>query len=141
MTGVWYWGRARAVLAGIAGSSWHGEEREPERAAPRVADMRRRPRIREAAEDEDDRGTGTWVIRPDEPQESVEDPFGLQRPIDRADDVDPESLGDSLSELPDARVVRTPGQAKEILRSGDELPRTRREFSVAETTPSVMSYP
>jgi len=141
MTGVWYWGRARAVLAGIAGSSWYGEEREPERAAPRVADMRRRPRIREAAEDEDDRGTGTWVIRPDEPQESVEDPFGLQRPIDRAHDVDPESLGDSLSELPDARVVRTPGQAKEILRSGDELPRTRREFSVAETTPSVMSFP
>ena len=40
------------------------------------------PGIREAAEDEDDSGTGTWVIRPDEPQESVEDPFGLQRPTD-----------------------------------------------------------
>ena len=142
MPGVWYWGRARAVLPGIPGSSWHGEERKPERAAARrVADMRRRPRIREAAEDEDDSGTGTWVIRPDEPQESVEDPFGLQRPTDRADEVDPESLGDSLSELPEARVVRTPGQAKEILRSGSELPRTPRELAVAETTPSAVSYP
>ena len=142
MAGVWYWGRARAVLPGIAGSSWHGEERQPERAsARRVADMRRRPRIREAAADEDDSGTGTWVIRPDEPQETVEDPFGLQRPADRANDVDPESLGDSLSELPEARVVRTPGLPKEILRSGDELPRTPRALAVAETRSSGVSYP
>ena len=90
----------------------------------RVAEMRRRPRIREADEHEDDSGTGTWVIRTDEPQESVEDPFGLRRPTDCADNADPEGLGDSLSELPEARVVRTGGRVKEILRAGEDLPRT-----------------
>jgi nitric oxide reductase NorD protein len=94
--------------------------------------MRRRPRIREAEEGEDDKGTGTWVVRTDEPQESVEDPLGLQRPTDRADEADPEGLGDSLAELPEARVVRTPGQAKEVLRAGDEAPRTQ---STSASTP------
>jgi nitric oxide reductase NorD protein len=63
------------------------------------------------------------MIRADEPQESVEDPFGLQRPADRDDEADPEGLGDSLSDLPEARVVRTPGMAREVLRSGEELER------------------
>ena len=101
------------------------EDGDPRRSTNRrVAEMRRRPRIREADEHEDDSGTGTWVIRTDEPQESVEDPFGLRRPTDCADDADPEGLGDSLSELPEARVVRTAGRAKEILRAGEDLPRT-----------------
>jgi nitric oxide reductase NorD protein len=86
--------------------------------------MPRRPRARQATEDEDDETPGTWVIRPDEPQESVEDPYGLQRPADRDDEADAEGLGDSLSELPEARVVRTPGEAREVLRSGDDPPRT-----------------
>ena len=52
------------------------------------------PAGREAQEDEDDRGAGTWSgFRADEPQESVEDPLGLQRPTDRADEADPEALG------------------------------------------------
>ena len=63
------------------------------------------------------------MIRADEPQESVEDPCGLQRPTDRDDAADPEGLADSLSELPEARMVRTPGQAREVLRSGDEIER------------------
>ena len=142
MPGVWYWGRAFGVAPGLAGATPYDSDTPDAERAPRrrVAEMRRRPRIREAAEDEDDSGTGTWVIRPDEPQESVEDPFGLQRPTDRADEVDQEALGDSLSELPEARVVRTPGQAKEVLRAGDELPRAPRE-TVAEILQGAISYP
>ena len=89
----------------------------------RVAEMRRRPRPREATEDEDDPDAGTWVIRADEPQESVEDPLGLQRPSDRDETADPEGLADSLSDLPEARIVRTPGPAREVLRSGEEIQR------------------
>jgi nitric oxide reductase NorD protein len=81
--------------------------------------MRRRPQVREAADDEDDPHAGTWVIRADEPQESVEDPFGLQRPTDCDDGADPEGLADSLSDLPEARMIRTPGPAREVLRFGD----------------------
>ena len=86
--------------------------------------MRRRPRPREAPEDEDDDRPGTWVVRADDPQESVEDPFGLQRPADHDEHADPEGLADSLSELPEARVVATPGSVREVLRSGDDMPRT-----------------
>lgn len=120
----WYWGEVvvpHQALGPAAPQSPHDAEPVPSR--PRVAEMRRRPRAREAGDDEDDNHAGTWVIRADEPQESVEDPFGLQRPADRDEAADPEGLGDSLSDLPEARVVRTPGPAKEVLRSGDAIER------------------
>ena len=119
---VWYWGYPvrppSAVAGGPAGD--HDLDTSVRRSSPRVAEMRRRPRVREAADDEEDAGTGTWIIRADEPQESIEDPFGLQRPVDREKNADPEALGDSLSELPEARVIRTPAEPREILRAGDE---------------------
>jgi nitric oxide reductase NorD protein len=137
-----YWGRPQAAAwtspgAGPSDGEEVGRQLLKRR---RVAEMRRRPRIRQAEEDEDDQGTGTWVIRADEPQESVEDPFGLQRPTDRADDADPEALGDSLAELPEARVVRTPGLAKEILRAGDQPPRTAGHPAPAPTRAGI-AYP
>ena len=97
--------------------------------------------MRESADDEDDRQPGTWVIRADEPQESVEDPFGLQRPADHDEDADPEGLGDSLSELPEARAVRTPGRPREVLRSGDELERAADSGAAVIPAGSGISYP
>jgi nitric oxide reductase NorD protein len=138
---VYYWGCPKAPAQTSASSGDAADQDNHQRPANRrVAEMRRRPRIRQADEDEEDSGTGTWVIRTDEPQESVEDPFGLQRPADRADEADPEGLGDSLSELPEARVVRTPGRAKEILRAGDDLPRTL-AATVVTARPRGVAYP
>jgi nitric oxide reductase NorD protein len=57
------------------------------------------------------------MIRADEPMESVEDPMGMQRPADRDAPADAEELADSLSELPEARVVRTPDTPREVLDS------------------------
>ena len=90
----WYWGDVVAAPDPL-GPATPRSRRDAWRTIPRprVAEMRRRPRVREAADDEDDDHAGTWVIRADEPQESVEDPFGLQRPADRDDDADPEGLG------------------------------------------------
>jgi nitric oxide reductase NorD protein len=120
----WYWGEIlaahRPLEPATPGESGEAGSSMPR---PRVAEMRRRPRVREAGDDEDDSQAGTWIIRADEPQESVEDPFGLQRPADRDDDADPEGLADSLSDLPEARMVRTPGPAREVLRSGDAIER------------------
>ncbi|MEP6592197.1 MAG: hypothetical protein ABJC51_00805, partial [Acidobacteriota bacterium] len=119
---VWYWGHPLPASELPPLSNQAGEDLAVDPSAKRrVAEMRRRPRVRAAPEDEDDEGSGTWVIRADEPQESVEDPYGLQRPADRADAADPEGLGDSLSELPEARVVRMPGRPREVLRAGDEM--------------------
>ncbi len=139
----WYWGRVLAASQPIGPVAQHGtEEGEAPRQTrqTRVSEMRRRPRVREAAEDEDDNSAGTWVIRADEPQESVEDACGLQRPADRDDAADPEELADSLSELPEARVVRTPGQAREVLRGGEELERTEGP-TVAPARPCGLVYP
>ena len=95
---------------------------------PRCAGARR---CATAPQDEDDGHAGTWVIRADEPQESVEDPFGLQRPADCDDHADPEGLADSLSELPEARMVRTPGPVREVLRAGDDIERVPGQTPVA----------
>ncbi len=138
---VSYWGRFLAPAKPLVADGYANISEPPAlRKQRRVAEMRRRPRVREAAEDEDDVGAGTWVIRPDEPQESVEDPFGLQRPTDRDDHADPEGLGDSLSDLPEARVVRTPGQAREVLRAGDESPRSPTPSASPLTQPGI-AYP
>ena len=121
----WYWGEILEPHRLLAPATPYdpGEAGSATASKPRVAEMRRRPRVREAAEDEDDSHTGTWVVRADEPQESVEDPFGLQRPADREEDADPEGLADALSDLPEARVVRTAAPARELLRFGDALER------------------
>jgi nitric oxide reductase NorD protein len=99
------------------------EDREHPRAR-RIIDLTRRPRVRKADDDEEDSGSGLWMVQTSEPIEHLEDPMGLQRPTDREEDGDPEGLGDSLSELGEARVVRTPHAAREILLSEDP-PRTQ----------------
>lgn len=99
------------------------EEEDADRS-DRIRTLTRRPRIRQAPEDEDDDQVGMWMVQIDDPQESVEDPMGLQRPTDRDDDADPGDLADSLSELPEARIVPVPGTPKEVLASEDPPERT-----------------
>src|SRR5690606_31965288 len=52
-----------------------------------VRTLRRWTRGRQAAAEEDDDKLGMWMVQIDDPQESVEDPMGLQRPTDRDDDA------------------------------------------------------
>jgi nitric oxide reductase NorD protein len=85
----------------------------------RVRALRRRPRVRPSPDDEDDGAMGMSMIQLDEPQEHVEDPMGLQRPADRDQDKDADDLADSLSELPEARLVTAPGSPAEALVSDD----------------------
>jgi nitric oxide reductase NorD protein len=120
---VWYWGLVLEPSTSLVLAVDQSIEAPASSTRPRVVDMPRRPRPRHGGEDEDDQGSGTWIVRADDPQESVEDPWGLQRPADRDDQADPEGLGDSLSELPETRIVRTPGQPREVLRSGEDVER------------------
>jgi nitric oxide reductase NorD protein len=119
------WGR---VLAPPTGPPTEPHTSRPEPAvsvpAARTAPLARRPRVRHAEEGEDDVRPGTWMIRADQPMESVEDPMGLQRPADRDDEASAADLADSLSELREARVVRTPGTPREVL-VGDGAPAPR----------------
>ncbi len=126
------------------------ESERPRAAAPeggltppppgRVRTLSRRPREREAPEDEDDPQMGMWMVQIDDPKEHVEDPMGLQRPADRDTEADADELADSVSELEEARLAPIPGAPTEVLASED--PPDRR---AAEATPARagagMEYP
>jgi nitric oxide reductase NorD protein len=117
------------------------QETAREKRQTRTAKLVRRPNVREKQEDEDDQGPGMWMLQMDDPQEHVEDPMGLERPTDRDEEADPGGLADSLSELPEARLVSTPRPAPEVLLSDD--PPDRRSALQAGATPSAagMAYP
>ena len=97
---------------------------DAEDRVPRSGHLARRPEVREATEHDDDseRDPGSWMIQADEPHEKAEDPMGVQRPTDRDEHPDSDQLGDMLSELPQARLVSTPGRPREYLLSDDPPP-------------------
>lgn len=113
------WGRVEATPPALEPGQ-RGSDDETGRVAPeRVRNLVRRPKTRMAPDDEDDSSMGMWMIQMDDPQEHAEDPMGLQRPTDRDKETDPGDLADSLSELPEARLVASPGSPAEVLVSDD----------------------
>lgn len=99
------------------------EAAEASPRATRSHQLARRPKVRHPAADEDDSEPGTWIVRADDAQEKAEDPAGLQRPADRDEQADPGELADALSELPEARLVRSPNVVHEVLVSDDPIRR------------------
>lgn len=137
---------------------WTGEFRQPgpmsasiaeaagrldnDQSVARSARLSRRPEVREAPEDEDDKKQGAWMVQTALPHEQSEDPFGLQRPTDRDESTAAEELADSLSELPEARLVASPGRPKEMLLSDDAPPARAKHKSTATTGPEhALRYP
>lgn len=110
---------------------------------PRSARMERRPDVREPGEDEDDKKQGAWMVQTSQPHEQVEDPVGMQRPTDRDESTAAEEFADALSELPEARLVSTPGRPKEVLLSDDapEMRAKKRESHAAGTEGDRLQYP
>lgn len=95
----------------------------PDDAAPaRSARLARRPQVRAAAPDEDDAQPGAWMIQTAQPHEHAEDPMGLQRPGDRDAESAAEGHAESLSDLEEARLVRSARNAHEVLLSDDAPP-------------------
>ncbi|MBT9549934.1 MAG: VWA domain-containing protein [Hydrogenophaga sp.] len=110
--------------------------------APRSARLTRRPEVREGAEQEEDKTPGAWMIPPDVPHEQAEDPFGLQRPTDRDQSAGADEFADLVSELAQARLVWTPGQAPEVLLSDDPpAVRPRHTSATVSDTPQQFCYP
>jgi nitric oxide reductase NorD protein len=131
------WGAAAAAPESRAITDAVEGERSPQSA--RSHTLRRRPKVRDAGEDEDDAEPGTWLVRADDPQESVEDPAGLQRPADRDEHADPGELADALADLPEARLVRSPEPVREVL-VGDDPIRRAPESSRTRQTSGIV-YP
>jgi nitric oxide reductase NorD protein len=137
---VWLWGDIADDSASITRHAGDDPSAEASRAG-RSATLRYRPRARRAADDEDDERPGTWMIRPDEPMESAEDPMGLQRPADHDDEANAADLADALSELPEARIARTPGRPREVLDSDGSVARAGAVPNETALSESGIVYP
>jgi nitric oxide reductase NorD protein len=140
----WWTGDLRtlspASYVADAGSADDEADRE---SSPRSAHLARRPQVREADDEEDATQPGAWMVQTAQPHEKAEDPMGLQRPTDRDASTAAEDYADALSELPEARLVSTPGKPKEILLSDDPPEaRAKRESSQQSTEKSEqLHYP
>lgn len=121
MAPVPLWGTTAEVPESPATNGPEDAEAAPPPGRSRT--LPRRPRIRAAAENEDDADPGTWMVRADDLQEKAEDPAGLRRPVDRDQQADPGELADALSELPELRLVRSSGVVHELLVGEDPVGR------------------
>lgn len=124
----WWTGDLRAPAApntdaSIDETAERGDEPDDALAQARSSHLPRRPEVREATEEEDDNkdDDGIFMVQLDEPHQQAEDPFGLNRPVDRDEDTSADEFGDMLSDLPEARLVSTPGTPKEVLIADDPI--------------------
>jgi nitric oxide reductase NorD protein len=134
------WGEPRP-LASPAGARGNAPPAERPGPPARSAGLRRHPRVRPAADDEDDASPGMWMVRFDDAMESAEDPMGLERPADHDRSTDPAELGDALADLPEARIVRAPGTPREVLESEEALPAARPGEPAAAEPVGGIAYP
>lgn len=130
----WWTGELRPAVAGKAHTlTMSADVPEARPDDVRSARMVRRPEEREARDDEDRPGDdpGVWMIQQDAPHEIAEDPFGLQRPVDRDDETSADEYGDMLSELAATRMVAAPDPPREVLLS-DDPPASRARIDYAD---------
>lgn len=143
-----HWARAWAAAApqdgghrGVAPVAHWGEPRALSEAAPadaappappgaesrrptRTRRLERRLETRREEPDEDE-APGPILLASEDGHLALQDPAGLRRPRDQGLDepLDLEALAEELARLPEARRVREPGDAGEILEADDEGPR------------------
>lgn len=144
----WWTGELRASAEAPANTQKSGEaedgNNDPDPSPPRSSRLARRPDIREANEDEDEKQEhdSPLMVQLDEPHPHAEDPFGLQRPTDKDEETSADDFGEMVSELPEARVVSTPGRPKEVLLSDDPPDaRSRRELKAVLEEGRGIRYP
>ena len=103
-----------------AGISSHGASGVAQAGPVRSARLARRPRVRQPVPGEDDPAApGPMMVQSAQPHEQAEDAMGMQRPTDRDTETAADDFADALSELPEARLVTSPGAVREVLLSDD----------------------
>ena len=144
----WWTGELRVPSQAVVGPAPNADdsaENDDDAASPRgvrSARLPRRPEVRDANAEEDDARQGAWMVQAAQPQEHAEDPFGMQRPTDRDATTAAEDYADSLSELAQARLVSTPGRAREVLLSDDPPDACARPAALAGVeAPGAVNYP
>ena len=116
----WWTGELRSPAIKGEAADIIGSDIDATSAKPRGAHLTRRPEVRQALDDEDKPDkSAAWMVQGDEAHPHAEDPFGLQRPVDRDEETEAGEFSDLVSELAEARLVSTPDQPKEVLVSDD----------------------
>ena len=117
-------------------------EREDGSRPKRSARLARRPSARQQDED-DDPSAGAMMVPTAQPHEQAEDALGAQRPTDRDTDTAADDFADALSELPEARMVTSPGATREVLLSDDPHDAQAKQLVLAtrELVAEAHSYP
>ncbi|MFT4173025.1 MAG: hypothetical protein QM639_10735 [Rhodocyclaceae bacterium] len=95
----------------------------------RSARLPRRPQARKEEQDRDAR-RNAWMIQTAHPEEHAESIPGMSKPVDRDEQVSPDELADSLSELPEVSVVNSPERPKEIFVTDDPIQRSSRSAAL-----------
>lgn len=113
-------------------------------ATPRPArstKLARRPSVRAADEEQDER-QGAFMVQTSQPHEHAEDPFGMNRPTDRDEETPLNEFAESLGELAEAQLVRTPERARDYFVSED-LPAsgTAMLTTAPQRAGEVLEYP
>ncbi|MEP1214810.1 MAG: hypothetical protein ABJM11_11325 [Marinobacter sp.] len=142
----WWIGELRhpPEKAGACSGPDPSAEEDGAEETPRGGRLRRRPNERKATEEEKDTDAedSIWMIQGDESHPHAEDPMGLQRPVDREEDISADEYGDLVSELSEARLVSTPGRPKEVLLSDDPPDaKARQELKAAIADGEGFNYP
>ncbi|WP_339804755.1 VWA domain-containing protein [uncultured Marinobacter sp.] len=139
----WWTGEFRSPPEAVAAQTESGQSDGTDEA-PRGGHLPRRPRERKPTEEEErnENEDSIWMIQGDESHPHAEDPMGMQRPVDRDDDISADQYGDLVSEMTEARLVSTPGQPKEVLLSDDPPDaRAKLELKAAIAAGEGLSYP
>ncbi len=113
---VAHWGVPRGDLlaAPRASTATQGlEEPRPSRAKGHA--LPRRVEVRDADPEELEGRSGAFALAFGDPELSVQDPAGVQRPRDEGDEPDLEALAEELANLDAAARVRAPGSVREVL--------------------------
>jgi len=116
MAPVAHWGVPRADLLGAArASATPSADDTHARPGGRTRALPRRVESREADADELEGRSGPFVLAFGDPELSVQDPAGVQRPRDQGDEPELDALAEELARLDGAARVQAPGAVRDVL--------------------------
>jgi nitric oxide reductase NorD protein len=138
-----HWGRPRPDLLGPPVARGHRTEAsgryQPSAHSQRVP---HRIEVKDVADGEQDVREGPFLIPHGDPQQSVEDPSGLRRPLDQGEASELEALADELARLGRVPQVESDATVQEILEvEGVRRPRLGSRGAQGNKAAGGLAYP
>ncbi len=110
---VLHWGVPRPDLAATARSASPAGSPVSRRLSTRR--LRRRIEARDVADEENDGRSGPFFVPFGDPPQTVQDPAGLGRPIDREENLDLDTLAEEVERLSEVPRIRSHDVVHEVL--------------------------